>query len=104
MPAVAEQHAGVDEDGAGELAGVSGGPPHAPGAAEVVEDEVGSVDAERVQRLADEGRMAVNGVREVAWLAGVPEAGGVPGHGPAHAAPGDALARPRRSAGIEAAG
>src|SRR5258706_2010335 len=51
MPAVAEQHAGVDEDGAGELAGVGGGPPQAPGAAEVVDNEVGSVDAEGVQRL-----------------------------------------------------
>ena len=64
MPAVAGQRAGADQDGAREPLGFARGPRQAPGPAEVVRDDVHPLDAERIQRAADERRVGGDGLRE----------------------------------------
>ena len=61
--------------------GVGGRPGACPRAAEVVEDEVGPGDAERVKAAAQVGGVAVHGVVEAGRLVGLAEPRVVPGDG-----------------------
>ena len=69
VPAISGKRAGAEQDGAGEPVGVGGGPGEAPGPAEVVGDEMGALDPERVERAAHERRVCRDGLREPACVA-----------------------------------
>ncbi len=81
MPFVAGQDAGVDEDDAGQRIGVAHRPEQPDRPAEVVENEMDALDPERLERLADEGRVALRRVLEAGRGEGLAEVGQVEGDG-----------------------
>ena len=81
VPAVPGQGAGADQNGAREPVGVGRRPAQAPRAAEVVGDQVGALDAQLVERPADEGRVVGDRLRKALGLRPA-EPGSVPRHRP----------------------
>ena len=72
VPAVIEENAGADQRGARERVGMLCGPGQPPRAAEVMEDQVGALDAELVQHAREVTGVAGDRVIEVRGLSASP--------------------------------